>query len=164
MPIGAKDNVTFGARGLRWRLATGVNRLRRVSIIAGAPRAPYSLAPTVFPLPSLAAMAGRAALGGPREVALACFLVGRLVIDLADGGSITEEQRKTRALGARHWLGSAAIPPVVRSALTRLAEATAAAEPSDMREALESVMTVTANHLDPGSLLELGRLAQAIAG
>src|SRR5262245_59136284 len=82
-----------------------------------APRAPYALEPIAFPLPALATMAGRASLGGPREVALACFLVGRMVADMtADAAPLTAEQRRQRAQGARHWLGSMAIPAPIRAA------------------------------------------------
>lgn len=108
-------------------------------------------------------MAGRAPLGGPREIVLACFLVSRLVMDAVKGGVLTTDQRESRAQSAKHWLGSAAIPGQVKSALTRLAEATATGDRSAVKTALDSVMTVTANHLDSAARLELGRLAQAIA-
>jgi len=135
-----------------------------VPVISGAPRAPYALEPTVFPLPALATIAGRAPLGGPREIALACFLVGRIVMDAASRtAALSAEQRNARSLGAKHWLGSAAIPTPVRSALGRLAELTASEDRGALKSALDSVMTVTANHLDSAARLELGRLAQAIA-
>lgn len=133
-------------------------------MISGVPRAPYALEPTAFPLPALAAMAGRTPLGGPREIVLACLLVARIVIDATSrDGVLTDEQKRARAKEAAQWLGSAAIPTPVRSALTGLTEAAAAANTGDLRAALDSVMTVTANHLDPSARLELGRLAQAIA-
>ena len=110
-------------------------------------------------------MAGRAALGGPREVALACLLVGRLVVDSESHLlALTPEQKRARALGAKHWLGSAAIPTPVRVALVRLAESTSTEDRNAVNAALESVMTVTANQLDSGARLELGRLAQTVAG
>lgn len=135
-------------------------------LISGAPRAPYALEPTIFPFPALATMAGRAPLGGPREIALACFLVGRIVRDATSAaGALSPEQKSVRALGAKHWLGSAAIPTPVRSALAQLAESTAlhGGDRTAIKAALDSVMTVTANHLDSAARLELGRLAQAIA-
>ncbi len=131
---------------------------------AGAPRAPYALEPTIFPFPALAALAGRASLGGPREVALACLVAGRLVVDSRVPDGLTPDQRKVRAQRARHWLGSTAIPQGVRGALVRLVEATFAEDRDAVKEALDAVMTVTANHLDPAARLELERLAQAIAG
>ncbi|MGH7679874.1 MAG: hypothetical protein ACRENU_15495 [Gemmatimonadaceae bacterium] len=128
------------------------------------PRAPYSLSPTAFPFPALASMAGRAPLGGPREVALACFLVARIVDDGRIFPSLPPELRLQRVHGIKHWLGAASIPTAIRNALSRLADATAAGDSSAVRTALDSVMTVTANQLDPGARLELTRLAQAIAG
>lgn len=130
----------------------------------GAPRAPYALAPTVFPFPALAALAGRASLGGPREVALACLVAGRLVVDSTAENGLTAEQRKVRAQRTRQWLGSAALPQPVRTSLVRLVEATAGEDRTTVKGALDAVMTVTANHLDQAARLELERLAQAIAG
>jgi len=136
-----------------------------VSLISGAPRAPYSLEPTAFPFPALATMAGRAPLGGPREIALACFLVGRIVNESTSvDGPLSPEQKNARTLGAKHWLGAAAIPTPVRTALARLAECSAADDRGATKAALDSVMTVTASHLDSAARLELGRLAQTIAG
>jgi hypothetical protein len=135
-----------------------------VPLISTAPHAPYALESTVFPFPALAMMAGRAPLGGRREIALACFLVARMVVDTAlASGILSADQRESRAQAAKHWLGSAAIPIQVRSALSWLAESTAADDRNAIKAALDSVMTVTANHLDSGARLELGRLAQAIA-
>ena len=133
--------------------------------IAAAPRAPYALEPTAFSFPAIAAMAGRAGLGGPRELALACLLIVRIVRDAASmRDSLSAEQLKHRATGAKHWLGAAAIPQATKSSLSRLADATCTGDASAIKSALDGVMTVTANDLDSGARLELGRLAQAIAG
>jgi hypothetical protein len=130
--------------------------------LTSAPRAPYSLEPATFPFPALATMAGRAPLGGPRELALACFLVARIA-----GGEHSQglggEQRRQRAQGAKHWLSSAAISAPLRTALSRLADASAEGDRSGLGPALDSVMTVTANQLESAARLELGRLAQTIA-
>lgn len=134
-----------------------------MSQLAGA-RAPYSLRPLAFPLPALAAMGARAPLGGPRETALACLMVGRLAADLLDSAApLAPELRKTRAQGARQWLSGTTLPPPVRAALLRLTEATATGRATAVSEALDSVMTVTANQLDSAARLELGKLAQALA-
>lgn len=131
---------------------------------ASSPRPPYGLEPTTFPFPALATMAGRAPLGGPREIALACFLVARIVGDASSRRQLlSREQRQVRAQGVKHWLGSATLPTPVRNALSRLAESTATDDAGAMKGPLDSVMAVTANQLDPGPRLELGRLAQAIA-
>ena len=135
-----------------------------MSHTAGTPRAPYSLDPLAFPFPALAAMSGRAPLGGPREVALACLLVGRMVADAFEGSaSLDAEQRRARAAGARHWLGAASLPGPVRAALVRLAETTGNDQKGPIQAALDSVIAVTANQLEPSARLELTKLAQAIA-
>lgn len=135
-----------------------------MSLTAHVPRAPYALAPNSFPFPALAMLAGRAALGGPREVALACFLVGRIVVEATESpGALSSQQRRVRAQGAKHWLGSAAIPTPLRLALSRLADSSSGDDQSAIKAALASVMTVTANQLDSAARLELQRLAQAIA-
>ena len=134
-----------------------------MSQLAGA-RAPYSLRPVAFPLPALAAMGARAPLGGPRETALACLMVGRLAAELLDPErALSPDLRKTRAQGARQWLSGTTLAPPVRAALLRLTEATTTLRASAVAEALDSVMTVTANQLDPAARLELGKLAQALA-
>ena len=110
-------------------------------------------------------MAGRASLGGPREIALACFLVARVVGDSHRAGpTLSMELRQERVEAVKHWLGAASIPTSVRNALSRLADSSAADDRSAIRAALDSVMVVTANHLDPAARLELTRLAQAVAG
>jgi hypothetical protein len=128
------------------------------------PRAPYSLEPTLFSFPALAMLAGRAPLGGPREVALGCFLVGRIVRDcILSHQGFSLEQVEHRAAAAKHWLGSVAIQASVRIALGRLIDACAAHDASAVRSALDGVIAVTANTLDQGARLELGRLSQIIA-
>lgn len=142
----------------------GRQQIARVLSHPGTPRAPYALAPTVFPFPALAALAGRASLGGPREVALACLVVGRLVVEAGDVDGLTSDQRRVRAQRTRQWLSAAAIPQPVRGSLVRLVETTAGGDRAATRAALDAVMTVTASHLDQAARLELERLAQAIAG
>lgn len=165
MPMSQQDNTAFST-SVRVVLAVRKqpSQIDRVSPISGAPRAPYALEPTSFPFPALATQAGRASMGGPREIALACMLVGRLVIDAKAGShGLTGDQRRARAQGARSWLGSATIPVPVRAALVKLADATVAADKPQLKTAMDSVMTITANHLDSGARLEFARLSQAIA-
>ena len=145
-------------------MARSAGQIDIVALIPGVPRAPYALEPTAFPFPAMAAYSGRASMGGPREIALACLVVGRLVLEAASGASgLSEEHRRVRAQGARSWLGSATIPGPLRASLAKLADASVAADHSALKLALDSVMTVTANHLDSGARLELARLAQIVA-
>ena len=95
---------------------------------------PYALAVPSFRFRALAALAGRAVLGGPREVVLACFVGARLAAALVRGAepALTDEVRAARASGARTWLGAIALPASTRVPLARLIDATgrpATAEP-----------------------------------
>lgn len=131
-------------------------------MIANEPRAPYSLEPISFPLPALAALAGRAPLGGQRETALACFVVGRLIASASAAAATASEHGRERLQGVKHWLGSAALATNLRQALAKAAESAAEGDKAGVKSALDSVMTVTANQLDPTARLELARLTQAI--
>lgn len=108
-------------------------------------------------------MAGRAGMGGPREVALACLVVARLAREACGISGLTAEQRRARATGARQWLGSTSVPAPVRAALVKLADASGGDDSRTVATALDSVIAVTASQLDPAARLELTRLAQAIA-
>ena len=131
-------------------------------MIPNEPRAPYSLEPNAFPLPALAAQAGRAPLGGQRETALACFVVGRLISAACAGSASSSEAGKERVQGVKHWLGAAALPTPLKQGLIRAAECASDGDRGGVKTALDSVMTVTANQLDPAARLELARLTQAI--
>jgi hypothetical protein len=127
------------------------------------PRAPYSLEPNAFSFPALANLAGRAPLGGPRELALACLLVCRIVRDtVLTPDMMAPEQLAHRVAMAKNWLGTAAIQAQTKGALTRIIDAAARRDTTALRNALDAVTAVTANHLDQGARLELGRLAQTV--
>lgn len=87
---------------------------------------PYALAVPSFRFRALAALAGRAVLGGPREVVLACFVGARLATALVRGAepALSDEVRAARASGARTWLGAIALPASTRVPLARLIDAT----------------------------------------
>jgi hypothetical protein len=158
--------TAISCRGRESRALAGgasAGQIGRVTANSDAPRAPYSLEPTAFPFPALASLAGRAALGGQREIVLACLLVARVVVDAGKtngGGLLTLDQRRARAKEVTDWLAATTIPVAVKTALATLAAGTTVEDPGQLSAALESVMTVTANHLDPAARLELGRLAQ----
>ncbi|HYD53194.1 MAG TPA: hypothetical protein VEA99_11220 [Gemmatimonadaceae bacterium] len=86
---------------------------------------PYAIIAPAFRFRALAALAGRAALGGPRELALACVIGARLAHALVPQRlSVDDAARAARAAGARAWLASAALPPATRVAMARLYDAT----------------------------------------
>src|SRR6476659_6098372 len=77
---------------------------------------PYALSAPVFKFRHLATLAGRAPIGGAREVALACFVAARLAADCCDPAlDLDEPARAARCAGAKLWLGTIAIPSPVRT-------------------------------------------------
>jgi hypothetical protein len=123
---------------------------------------PYGLSTPTFRFRALAALAGRAALGGPREVALGVYLAARLVQDALSEQSVFNTTRSPRAAGARAWLATLALPAHVRAALVRLIDASLE-DGIGMRAALAGVIGSTSTYLDVAARLELERLAQTIA-
>jgi hypothetical protein len=123
--------------------------------------APYSLVPPRFRFRALAALAGRAPLGGVREVALAVYLAARLTDDARPSRALPPTTRVARATAARSWLSAMALPASTRTALARLVDATAG-EGEALAAALRNVITVTADALDAGAHSELEKLAQTL--
>lgn len=95
-------------------------------MIPAAPLPPYALATPVFRFRALASLAGRAPLGGPRELAIACFIGARLAAALTPGSTLPHDDatRAARATGARAWLASAALPAPTRASVARLFDTT----------------------------------------
>ena len=123
---------------------------------------PYSLAPTRFPCRALAARAGRAALGGEREVALGCWLGARLAVALLPAESVPALDRGPRAAAARAWLAGLALPAATRTALSRLVDASGGDSPAGAAAAIRRVLGVASAQLDAASRAELERIADAL--
>ena len=124
-------------------------------------RPPYGLAPTPFRFGALAALAGRAPLGGRREVALATYLAARLADDVLDENALQAAARVERSGNARSWLSTVALPAPVRQPLARLIDSTGGPA-GPVSQALRAVMAVTAEFLDRASRLELEQLAETL--
>jgi hypothetical protein len=131
----------------------------RVPLPPAAP--PYALAPTSFRFPALAMLAGRAPLGGQREVALAVYLAARLADDSIPARGLAHATRSERATGAKSWMSTLALPAAVRPALGKLVEASAG-EPAEVADAVRNVTSVTANFLDSNARSELDQLAATL--
>jgi hypothetical protein len=122
---------------------------------------PYGLAPTPFRFAALAALAGRAPLGGRREVALATYLAARLVDDVRDENGLAAPMRIERAGNARSWLSTVALPAPIRQPLARLIDSSGGG-PGAASQALRAVIAVTAEFLDRAARLELEKLAETL--
>jgi hypothetical protein len=121
---------------------------------------PYALPPTPFRFPALASLAGRAPLGGEREVALATYLAARLAHDSLAEREITQEIRAERAASAKNWLSTLSLPAGTRAALVALLDASGT-EGKSVAGAIRGVIAATTNRLDRASRAELERLAES---
>lgn len=122
---------------------------------------PYALSPPTFRFPALAALAGRAPLGGRREVALAAYLAARLADDALPERGLSRSTRAERAGHAKAWLSTLALPATIRPAIAHLLEASAG-ESTAVAPAIRNVMTVTSDFLDPPVRRELDKLASSL--
>lgn len=118
------------------------------------PLPPFAVPPIRFPFRALAARAGRAPLGGEREVALAALMIARLSCDALGQHAHGPAQRAERARAAKAWLASLAIPARARPALARAIDATAR-DGEAIAAALGDLMKVADQWLDGASMAEL---------
>ncbi len=147
-----------------------VTRLYRVTffrrtiprVIAPSASPPYALATPAFPFPALAALAGRATLGGGREIALACFLSARLAAGMLAATPISATARAGRAVAARAWLGALTLPAASRVLLARLMDATAGEDTKSVAAALARVLEHARPNLERGAREELEGLLAAL--
>jgi hypothetical protein len=123
---------------------------------------PYALSPTTFRFPALASLAGRAPLGGHREVALAAYLVARLAHDVLPERGLAQATRAERAGNAKNWLSTLALPTSVRPALARLVDASSGGRPG-VGDALRNVIAVADAFLDSAARSELEHLSAALS-
>ena len=121
---------------------------------------PYALPAPVFRFRNLATLAGRAPIGGAREVALACFVAARLVNDCCDPLlALDDEARAARCVAAKGWLGTIAIPAPVRTPVAKLADASANGHPESMAPLVTALAKAADAFLDAGARSELDTLA-----
>lgn len=129
------------------------------------PFLPYALVTPSFPFRHLAALAGRAPIGGAREVALGCFVAARLVVERGSSATeLSDEARQARAAAARSWLGTLTLPAAVRSPLTRCIESSAEGAVAVIAREVAAMRSACAGYLDAGSRAELDALADGLSG
>jgi hypothetical protein len=115
---------------------------------------PFAVPPIRFPFRALAARAGRAPLGGEREVALAALIIARLSRDALAEHAMSAAQRSERATAAKAWLASLAVPARVRPALGRAVDATGR-DGDAIAAALTDLVKLAAQWLDEPCIAEL---------
>ena len=127
------------------------------------PLPPFALSTVGFPLRSVAALAARSALGGPREVLLAVMQAARMVEGAAGLHPLPESLRRSRANAARSWLAALALPASSRLTIARAIEASATAERDAMAQAWEAVVALVSPGADLAVRAELRRVSLMLA-
>ncbi|HYN80055.1 MAG TPA: hypothetical protein VES88_01020 [Gemmatimonadaceae bacterium] len=124
---------------------------------------PFALAPSSFRFRALASHAGHASLGGDREIALACFVAARLGAGLLPPFSFVPADAGRRAAGARQWLASMSMPPVLKAAAGAAIDASAEGLDVVAAQALANLLLIASVHLDEGSFTEMRVLIDELA-
>jgi hypothetical protein len=126
------------------------------SVIGQQPR--FALATPHFRFRALASFAGRASLGGDREVAMACLVAGRLASGMLPPFDIPHADAKSRSAAARQWLSSLSLPPAIRAPLAQVADAVASGNPATAAAAIERMLVAVSRNIDEASAGELRAL------
>ena len=125
---------------------------------------PYALAAPEFPLRQLAALAGRAPIGGAREVALACFVAARLAAEqlVPEDQRMSALARAQRAAGAKGWLGTLALPAAVKAPLGRCVEHSGEGARGTLAQDVATLLGAAEPWLDAPARGELQALARSL--
>jgi hypothetical protein len=125
---------------------------------------PYALPPPLFRFRALAAQAGRATLGGTRELLLAALMVARLADGVVGHYTLAASLRRARAAAARTWLATLTLPPAARAVMSRVVDATGSDDIGALYDAWESMLTFITPVLDMPARTELRRVAPLSRG
>ncbi len=123
----------------------------------------FALATPHFRFRALAAFAGRASLGGDREVAMACLVAGRLASGMLAPYDIPVPDARARSTAAKQWLSALSLPLVIRTSLVHVADAVASGDPSAAGTAIERMLEAVSSNIDEASATELRALAAELA-
>lgn len=125
---------------------------------------PYALSAPVFRFRHLASLAGRAPIGGAREVALACFVAARLAADCIGVPDDDPSGRAGRCAGAKAWLGTLALPAAVRGSAAKCAELSVGGDPGEVGLEITRLVVAATACLDSHSRAELNAVSAALRG
>ncbi|MGI8401026.1 MAG: hypothetical protein ACR2NS_05395 [Gemmatimonadaceae bacterium] len=124
----------------------------------------FALATPTFRFRSLAALSGRAPLGGDRETLLACFQLGRLCAGILPPHELPREMTLERTEHTKQWLSSLAVPSGVRSTAFGVIGGLTGHDRARCAIAFEDLVKAAAGQLDEASRAELNALVQELAG
>jgi hypothetical protein len=123
---------------------------------------PYAVAPAQFPFPGLAALAGKAPVGGRRESVLGCVVAARLAAGTVPPTALEPELLRERADAARAWLTTQPIEQKLRALLQRAINAAGSGNRSAVAAELDALRTGAAEVLDGAAAEELLKLAERV--
>jgi len=129
-------------------------------VIGAAP--PFSLDAPAFRFRALALLAGRAALGGEREMALATLMAARLAEGVLPPCPLSATARRGRGVGARLWFSTLTLPAATRVPLARVVEATESDTPGLVADALAALIELARPQLDSPARAEMAELLTAL--
>ena len=128
------------------------------------PTLPYALQAPSFPFRHLANLAGRAPIGGAREVALACFVAARLAHECTHDLDEDRDARAARCAGAKAWLGTLALPTAIRTPVIRCADLSVDGVSGPVAKEVAALAAAAASFLDAQSRAELDALTASLKG
>jgi hypothetical protein len=131
-------------------------------VIGQLPR--FALTTPVFRFRSLAALAGRASLGGDRETLLACLQLGRLCAGILPPYHLSREVAQERTENTKQWLASVAVPSGIRSTAFGIFGGLSGHDRARCAVAFEDLVKAANAQLDEASRAELNALIQELAG
>ena len=123
---------------------------------------PFSLTTPAFRFRAIALLAGRAPLGGEREMALAMLMAARLADGLVGRTPLSGMARRMRGAGARVWFSTLTLPAAVRIPIARVVEATEGDDRGLVAETLGAFAEIARPLLDSPSRAEITELLAAL--
>jgi hypothetical protein len=123
----------------------------------------YTLVTPVFRFRALAALSGRASLGGDRETLLACLQLGRLCAGIVPPYELSRDVTLERTEHTKQWLSSLAVPSGIRSTAFGITGALAGHDRARCAVAFEDLVKAAVGQLDEASRAELSALVQELA-
>ena len=123
----------------------------------------FALATPVFRFRSLAALSGRASLGGDRETLLACLQLARLCAGIVPPFTLSRELTLERTEHTKQWLSSLAIPSGIRSTAFGVIGGLTGHDRARCALAFEDLVKAAAGQLDETSRAELNALIHELS-
>ena len=117
----------------------------------------------MFRFRALAALSGRASLGGDRETLLACLQMGRLCAGILPPYEMSRESVSERTENTRQWLSALAVPSGIRSTAFGILGALHGFDRVRCAEAFTDLVKAAEAQLDEASRAELNTLVHDLS-